>query len=152
MRRALLLMIMGVCGTLPLGARAANPAWLSAYFGNSVVCKALMGPASCHLWLNADGSYDIFYDRGMQSESPKDMHGPFEFEGRDGSYRLENAPTGYRLCLTPNKAAWGYAIEKTHELFAEASCYAIAPHQIGDAWLDIDAYGKHYKMWLLAGR
>jgi hypothetical protein len=134
-----------------VAAGAAEPV-LAAYFGNSLLCKDETTGAVCHLWLDADGSYFLMYDRGVQQQLPT-VGGNFRLEGRRGHYSLQGRGAATRLCLRPEPSSQKhYAIEAGHELFAGASCYGLAAGKhVGDTWEQVDA-GRTYKLWLVRGR
>ena len=133
-------------GTVPAATSADA---LASYYENSLVCQNQKTHAVCHLWLNPDGTYYAFYDLGPQSK-PAQIDGPFEIEGREGHYRVVPRPGVLEVCLQPRPSV-RLAAQSAHELFSEAACYAVAPHEVGDKWVT-RWRGARYTLWLLKGR
>ncbi len=141
-----------VAGLSADGCGAAVPsasAVLSHYYGNSLVCRNEKTRAICHVWLDADGRYDAFYDLGAQGK-PVGIHGPFEIEGREGRYTLRRRSGAFEVCLQP-QPPMKIEAERAHELFSQAACYPLSRHRVGDQW-EVEWQGVRYTLWLLAGR
>jgi hypothetical protein len=138
-----------VAGTTPVSA--ANPASLQYYFENTLVCQDHETKGVCHAWFNSDGGYYVFYDLGAQSK-PASIEGPFQFEGREGTYSLHERTDGVEVCLQPSKPIVPLAAQSAHEFLSEAECYPLAVHTVGARWQQSDRRGRQYTFWLMAGR
>jgi hypothetical protein len=134
----------------PLAAEDLTP--LHQYFDNTLIWKNQATGATGRIWLNADGRYFAFYNLGPQPKPP-DVHGPFQIEGRPGTFTLRAEGSESLLCLWPASRRLELGAQLQHELYSEAMCYEFAPHAIGDSWIeDADPLHRPYKFWLVKGR
>ena len=132
-------------------AIAADYTPLQLFFDNTLICQDHDTKAVCHVWFNRDGSYYVFYDLGPQPK-PALIDGPFQFEGREGTYLLKVQAAGVELCLRPAIPVVSLAAERTHEFLSEAECYPLALHNVAARWQQADRRGREYTFWLMAGR
>jgi hypothetical protein len=130
---------------------AADFTPMQSFFDNTLICQDHDSKAVCHVWFNSDGSYDVFYDLGPQPK-PAAIDGPFQFEGREGTYLLKVQGAGVEVCLHPATPVVALAAQHAHEFLSEAKCYALALHHVGARWQQADSRGREYTFWLLAGR
>jgi len=130
-------------------AATADP--LANYYTSTLICEDQTTKAQCRLWLNPDGKYFAFYNLGPQSKVP-DINGPFQVEGREGTYTLRDDGGVYQLCLWVAAPRIRIGAEVAGEMYSEAACYPFAPHKAGDAWNDKDLVGRDTKFWLMKGR
>jgi len=136
--------------SLALPLLAAEP--LSEYYDNTLVWQNQSTRAVGRMWLNRDGHYFAFYNMGPQAKVP-DTNGPFQVQGRQGSYTLREQDGHYSLCLWPAAPRMRIGAEVQHELFSEGACYSFVPHKSGELWMeDNDPGSRSYKMWLVKGR
>jgi hypothetical protein len=153
-RRCVECLIVVVCIALTVGTpsvTAANLTSLQSFFQNTLVCQDHETKAVCHVWFNDDGGYYVFYDLGAQSK-PASIEGPFQFEGREGTYSLREQTAGVEVCLHPAVPVVPLAAQKAHEFLSEAECYPLALHAVGARWQQSDRRGRQYTFWLMAGR
>lgn len=150
--------VFAVCAALAAFTPAATPVAIAAdftplqsFFDNTLVCQDHDTKAVCHVWLNADGSYYVFYDLGTQLK-PALIDGPFQFEGREGTYVLKEQAAGVEVCLRPAAPVVSLAAQRAHEFLSEAECYPLALHNVGARWQQADRRGREYTFWLMAGR
>jgi hypothetical protein len=135
-----------------LAAQAAEVNPLAAYANSTVLCKDQASGVVCHLWLDTNGRYFIYFDRGAQQVMPE-AGGNFRLEGRRGDYRLRGRGGARELCLKPDAVPGKtFQVETSGELYAGKGCYGFELHQPGEHWLQTDAAGKSYQMWLVDGR
>ena len=132
-------------------AIAADFSPMQPFFDNTLICQDHGTKAVCHVWFNSDGSYYVFYDLGPQPK-PAAINGPFQFEGREGTYSLEVQGAGVEVCLRPTTPVVTLAAQRAHEFLSEAKCYPLALHHVGARWQQADRRGREYTFWLLAGR
>lgn len=146
----LLLLLATVAASAAIGAapRAAIP---SVYYGNTLVCRDAQANITCHVWFDSDGRYYVFFDLGKQPQ-PATPHGPFQFEGREGTYTVRMGRQGLEACLHPSSPKIELVADQRHALFAGAACYVVPRHALGDQWQYTDTRGQPYTLWLLAGR
>jgi hypothetical protein len=137
-------------GVTPV-AIAADFTPLQSFFDNTLICQDHDTKAVCHVWLNSDGSYYVFYDLGPQPK-PALINGPFQFEGREGTYLLKAQAAGVEVCLRPSAPVVALAAQRAHEFLSEAQCYPLALHNVGARWQQADRRGREYTFWLMAGR
>lgn len=131
---------------------AGETSALHDYFDNTLIWQNLASGATGRIWLNADGRYYAFYNLGTQPKPP-DVHGPFQIEGRFGTFTLRNEAAGALLCLWPASPRTELKAQLQHELYSEAMCYTFIVHAVGDVWNDgADALHPTYKFWLVKGR
>jgi len=139
-----------------VGAQSAAPSTdpdpLANYYRNTLIWQNQTTHAIGRLWLNPDGRYFAFFNMGPQAKMP-DTHGPFQVQGREGSYTLRAAGAQYRLCLWPQAPRITLGAQVQGELYAGADCYPLAPHPVGDLWSEsTDPAGPVYKFWFVRGR
>lgn len=139
-----------LAGSLCLVAASATPDPLAGHYGNTVLCQEVDSRHACRLWLDPDGGYKVFYDFGPQNK-PATVNGPFQFEGREGTYTIQRDANAVRVCLKPASTAQ-YRMQSDRKLFGEAACYAIEPRQPGANWTQRDALDRAVRLWLVAGR
>ena len=132
-------------------ASAADFTPMQSFFDNTLICQDHDTKAVCHVWFNSDGSYYVFYDLGPQPK-PAAINGPFQFEGREGTYFLKVQGAGVEVCLRPATPVVALAAQHAHEFLSEANCYPLALHHVGARWQQADSRGREYTFWLLAGR
>jgi hypothetical protein len=132
-------------------AIAADFTPLQSFFDNTLICQDRDTKAVCHVWFNSDGSYYVFYDLGLQPK-PALVDGPFQFEGREGTYLLKEQAGGVEVCLRPAIPVVALAAQHAHEFLSEAECYPLALHNVGARWQQADRRGREYTFWLMAGR
>ena len=142
---ALALAPFAIAGRAHAQSDAASP-----YFNNSLLCKSQSSGAVCDLWLDAGGKYMVFYDSGKKAYV-KGVDGPFEYEGRQGTYTAVVAPDGVRLCLKPEADHPPRPRGNSPALFHDAGCVTLPSHPVGDLW-DYSYRGETYKIGLIAGR
>ena len=123
----------------------------SIYFENSLVCRNQTNGTSCQLWLNKDGTYQVMFNRGPQEAKPS-ANGPWQLEGRDGTYSMRERDGVSQVCLQPNSGSGSYEVERANEIFASAGCYPLELHSLGEKWDQKDGAGHTYTMWLVEGR
>jgi hypothetical protein len=131
---------------------AGDLAPLQQYFENTLIWKNQATGATGRIWLNPDGRYFAFYNLGPQPKPP-DVHGPFQIEGRLGTFTLRSEGSSSLLCLWPASPRLELGAQLQHEVYSEAMCYEFVPHAIGDSWdEDADPLHRPYKFWLVKGR
>jgi hypothetical protein len=131
-------------------ATEVNP--LAAYANATVLCKDQASGVVCHLWLDANGRYFVYFDRGAQQVMPE-AGGNFRLEGRRGDYQLRRRGGAHELCLKPDAVPGKtFQVATSGELYGGKGCYGFEFHQPGEHWLQTDAAGKSYQMWLVDGR
>jgi hypothetical protein len=131
-------------------AGEANP--LAAYFNATLLCKDQTSGVICHLWLDPDGRYFVYFDRGAQQVMPE-AGGNFRLEGRHGHYQLRGRGPARQLCLKPDATPGKtFQVEQSGEQYAGKGCYSLELHQPGEHWSQSGASGKSYQMWLVDGR
>lgn len=134
---------------LPLTSPAAeSPA--AAYFGNSLLCKSAKTGAVCELWLDESGKYAVFYDSGKKA-FVTGVNGPFQNEGRQGTYTAKAGKDGLKLCLKPETDKPPRPKGASPALFHDAGCLTLPAHAVGELW-DFTWQGETYKMGLIKGR
>jgi len=152
--RTTLLVSAAACFALG-GARLASAAdsdVLSRYFANTLIWQNQNTHAIGRLWLNADGHYFAFYNLGPQAQMP-DANGPFQVQGREGTYTLRHEDAGYQLCLWPAAPRIAIGAQRQGELYAGADCYAFTPHEVGEEWhATLAAGAASYRFWFVSGR
>jgi hypothetical protein len=122
------------------------------YYGNTLFCQIRDSATQCRLWIDPDGRYKLFYDLGPQL-APADVNtGPWRFESQEGHYRIQSNIAGPQLCLTPNLQPVKLVIVSEHMLYADARCYDLAAHELGERWNQRDSMARQYSFWLLKGR
>ena len=139
-----------------LPARAQMPGVtrdvLTEYYDNTLIWQDLTTRAVGRLWLDGDGHFFVFYNMGPQPRPP-DISGPFQVEGRWGTYTLRHGNGAYQLCLWPAAPRTRIDAEVQHEVFAQSACYPFAAHKPGDVWAQTaDTLGRPYRFWLVSGR
>ncbi len=134
---------------VPASAADADP--LAAYYDNTLVCQNQVTKAKCRLWLNRTGKFYVFYDLGSQPKKP-DINGPFQINGREGTYTLRKDGAKYKLCLWPAAPRIYINAEQQREVFTDAGCNDFTPHKLNDSWTDKDLVGRDVKFWLMEGR
>jgi hypothetical protein len=147
------LLVAAALAMLPLiAARASEANPLTGYFNSTLLCKNQTSGVVCHLWLDADGRYFVYFDRGAQQVMPE-AGGNFRLEGRHGHYRLSGRGLARELCLKPDAVPGKtFQVEKSGEPYAGTGCYRFELHQVGEHWSQNDAAGNSYQMWLVEGR
>ena len=153
-RRCVEGLIVVACTALMAGATSVTAADLTSlqfFFENTLVCQDRETKAVCRAWFNGDGGYYVFYDLGAQSK-PASIDGPFQFEGREGTYSLHEQTGGVEVCLQPAMPVVPLAAQSAHEFLSEAECYPLALHAVGARWQQSDRRGRQYTFWLMAGR
>lgn len=149
-----MLVALSAAGVLLLSfntVSAADADPLAAYYDNTLVCQNQVTKAKCRLWLNRDGKYFAFYDLGSQSKMP-DINGPFQINGREGTYTLRKEDGKSKLCLWIAAPRIKINAEQQREVFSEAGCNDFTAHKLGDTWTEKDLMGRDVKFWLMAGR
>jgi hypothetical protein len=145
----------GLFGALALSVQpllAGETSALQDYFNNTLIWQNQASGATGRIWLNPDGRYYAFYNLGPQPKPP-DVHGPFQIEGRQGTFTLRNEAAGSLLCLWPASPRPELKAQQQHELYSEPMCYPFVPHSVGDIWDDsADPLNRAYKFWLVKGR
>jgi hypothetical protein len=137
---------------LLLTAVAVAADFPSEYYDATLIWQNQETKAVGRLWLNPGGKYFAFYNLGPQARPP-DITGPFQVQGREGSYTLRTSDGGLQLCLWVAAPRQEIGAEQRHELFSEARCYALSPHHVGEVWSETAASdGRSYKFWLVKGR
>lgn len=142
-----------------LGAAAADKSGkspqpadpLADYYANTLVCQNQVTKAVCRLWVNPDGHYFAFFDNGSQP-NPPGIEGPFQIEGREGTYTVRNDDGSTQLCLWVAAPRIRLLAESQQQMYSESACYPLAAHKAGESWLAKDASGRDVKFWLMAGR
>jgi hypothetical protein len=132
-------------------ASATDLTPLRSFFDNTLVCQDHETKAVCHVWFNGDGTYYVFYDLGPQPK-PASIEGPFQFEGREGTYSLHEQAAGVEVCLQPAMPVVLLAAQNAHEFLSEMECYPLALHAVGTRWQQSDRRGRQYTFWLMPGR
>jgi hypothetical protein len=146
--RSLALLLLGASAV----ARAADAGPVADYFGNTLIWKNLSTQAVGRLWLDADGTYHVFYNLGPQARPP-DINGPFQVEGRLGTYTVRDDAGPLALCLWPAAPRVVLGAEKQRELYAEGRCYPFEPRKPGESWKQsADPTAREYKFWFVPGR
>jgi hypothetical protein len=131
---------------------AGETSALHDYVSNTLIWQNQATRATGRIWLNPDGRYYAFYNLGPQPKAP-DVHGPFQVEGRLGTFTLRNETAGSLLCLWPASPRLELKAQQQHELYSESKCYSFAPHTVGDIWEEsADPLNRAYKFWLVKGR
>lgn len=131
------------------GASQARAAGAEIFYNNTLYCQNQASFGTCTLWLNGDGTYQVFYNRGVQKVVPQSAAGPFQYEGREGTYTVN----GSQVCLKPDESTqFSYESEKAGEIYAGSGCYDLPALAVGQSVVKAEAGGKSYKFWLLAGR
>ena len=145
-----LVLVLMLC--LAASLRAADGGTLGDYYDNTLIWQNQISRAVGRLWLNRDGRYYAFYNLGSQSRPP-DVNGPFQVEGRIGTYTVREDAGQSLLCLWPAAPRTRLGAEIQHELFAENRCYRLPLHRVGDSWTQLDdTDGRAYKYWFVPGR
>jgi hypothetical protein len=135
---------------IPALAADADP--LANYYDNTLVWQNQATRAIGRIWLNRDGRYFAFYNVGPQS-TPPGTNGPFQVQGREGSYTLRKSAAPYQLCLWPAAPRMRIGAEVARELHAEGACYRFTPREVGAEWNETaDPLNRPYKFWLVMGR
>jgi hypothetical protein len=125
---------------------------LHDYFENTLIWQNQATGATGRIWLNQDGHYFAFYNLGPQAKAP-DVHGPFQVEGRLGTFTLRTEGGASQLCLWPASPRVQLSAQMQRELYSESACYDFAPHAVGDIWTEsADPLHRSYKFWLVKGR
>jgi hypothetical protein len=131
---------------------ADDPPALHDYFRNTLIWQNQASRATGRIWLNPDGHYYAFYNLGPQPKAP-DVHGPFQVEGRLGTFTLRTEAFGSLLCLWPASPRLELKAQQEHELYSESMCYPFVSHAVGDIWEEsADPLHRAYKFWLVKGR
>jgi hypothetical protein len=131
---------------------AGETSALHEYFDNTLIWQNRASGAIGRIWLNPDGRYYAFYNLGPQPKAP-DVHGPFQIEGRSGTFTMRNMPAGSLLCLWPSSPRAELKAQQQRELYSEAMCYTFVLHSVGDVWDDsADPLHRAYRFWLVKGR
>jgi hypothetical protein len=147
-RTVSLLLLLALAGPLLAG----EPAAAHDYFDNTLIWQNQATGATGRLWLNQDGHYFAFYNLGPQPKPP-DVNGPFQVEGRLGTFTLRSEGGAAQLCLWPASPRMQLSAQIQHELFSEGMCYDFVPHAVGDIWTEsADPLHRSYKFWLVKGR
>jgi hypothetical protein len=147
-RAALLVALLAMARPLLAGDLAA----LHEYFENTLIWHNQVTGATGRLWLNQDGHYFAFYNLGPQIKPP-DVNGPFQVEGRIGTFTLRTERGASLLCLWPASPRLQLAAQIQHELYSEPMCYDFVPHAVDDVWNEsADPLHRSYKFWLVKGR
>jgi hypothetical protein len=123
---------------------------VQAYFGNTLVCHNPTSGVVCRLWLNEDGSYFVFYNRGALA-GPATLRGPFQIEMREGRYTVRMEAAGPRLCLRPAPVT-RLDVENDREMFSAAECYGLPQLALGRTSPGSDSAGRTIRFWLMSGR
>jgi hypothetical protein len=148
-RRVAAALILGGCGSTAALARISGLRPVH-YLGNTLVCQDTTDGATGRLWLNADGSYRIFYDRGHPTV-PQSATAPIE--ERQGTYTTSFGLNGNEVCMTPDASIVQRGqIEQDGEIYAGSACYPLPLKAVGQTWTTTDAAGHSYRMWLQQGR
>ena len=135
-----------------LPAVAADPDPLASYYENTLIWQNQATKAIGRLWLERDGRYFAFYNVGPQS-TPPGANGPFQVQGREGTYTLRNGAAPYQLCLWPAAPRVRIGAEAARELHAEGACYRFTPRDVGAMWDETaDPLNRPYRFWLVKGR
>lgn len=121
------------------------------YYDNTLTCQNQVTKAVCRVWLNRDGRYYVFYNLGAQPKMP-DINGPFQINGRTGTYTIRNDDGQTRLCLWVEAPRIKINAEQQREMYSEATCYPFTPHKVGDKWSEKDLLGRDLTLWLTEGR
>ncbi|MFT3906956.1 MAG: hypothetical protein QM718_11670 [Steroidobacteraceae bacterium] len=152
------LMVWALVLSAPLALQAADKGKsaapldpLAELYGNTLVCQNQVTKAKCRLWVNPDGKYFAFFDNGSQP-NPPDINGPFQIEGREGTYTVRNDTGANQLCLWIAAPRIKLLAEANKEMYSESACYALGAHKVGESWVEKDASGRDVKFWLMAGR
>ena len=141
--------IIAAMALAPIAAHAqTGPA--SAYFGNSLLCKSQSSGGVCDLWLDASGKYAVFYDTGKKAYI-KGIEGPFENEGRQGTYTATAIGNATEICLTPEIDTPPRPRGNSPSLFHDQGCVTLPNHPAGQLW-DFTYQGETYTMGLIKGR
>jgi hypothetical protein len=139
-----------LAGTAPL--QAAGMTSPGNYFDNTLIWQNQATGATGRIWLNPDGRYFAFYNLGPQPRPP-DIHGPFQVEGRTGTFTVRSENGAAQLCLSPASPRIELGAQLQHELYSEGMCYGFDPHAVGDSWsATADPLARSYKFWLVKGR
>lgn len=150
---ALLLVLAGLVPPAYVNRVEAQTVGAELKYDNTVYFQNQGSLVSGSLWLNQDGSYVVYFNRGVQKTVPQSAAGPFQFEGREGSYTTRIMGGKTQACLKPDDAAgFTYNAEKAGEIYAGTGCYDLPALAVGTSGLMKKSDGKTYKMWLLAGR
>jgi hypothetical protein len=150
MIRRLSSVVLMLCLAAPLPA--VDGPRLADYYDNTLIWKNLSTGSVGRLWLNRDGRYYAFYNLGPQPRPP-DVNGPFQVEGRIGTYTVRDDGGQSRLCLWPAAPRTRLGAEMQHELFAESRCYPLTLHRVGDSWTQQSSTDtREYKYWFVPGR
>src|SRR5262249_13800859 len=69
---------------------------MQGYFGNTRICR-MDGYFECHMWLNKDGTYILFYfnSEKMAKETPDPRKG---FQVIRGHWTIQGTKGNYKLC------------------------------------------------------
>ncbi len=136
-----------------LAGFAANAQTASVYNNSTLYFQNQDTKVSGALWLDADGSYISYINRGVQTVVPQSAAGAFQYEGREGSYTLAINGATAHICLTPDTSTkFDYQSEKAGEVFAGPGCYDVPNLSPGGETIATAANNKNYKFWLLDGR
>jgi hypothetical protein len=133
----------------PVQAVSVDP--LANYYANTLTCRNEVTQAICRVWLNRDGQYFVFYNLGKQPKAP-DINGPFQINGRTGTWTVRPDGAGVKLCLWVAAPRTKILAEQQKEMYSEATCYPFTAHKVGDKWTDKDLQGREVTMWLTEGR
>jgi hypothetical protein len=153
MKKLLMLLLLPLA-TFALAPKAhAQTVGAASFFNNTIYCQNQKSLLSCALWLDPDGTYIVFFNRGGQKIMPQSAAGPFQFEGREGTYTTRIVGKDTQACLKPDTSTpFTYYTEKDGEVFAGAGCYTLPVLDVGTSEIKTLPGGKTYKFWLLAGR
>jgi len=151
MKKHLLLLAAG--GALAAFHSAAAATNVASLYDNTLYCQNQASLGTCTLWLNQDGTYQVFFNRGVQKVVPQSAAGPFQYEGRTGDYSIKTAGDATEVCLKPDVSTkFDYQTEKAGEIYAGSGCYSLPSLSVGQSLVASEAGGKSYKFWLLEGR
>jgi hypothetical protein len=152
-----------VCSLMMTAALIQTTAWsaeravaattdpLVNYYTNTLTCRNEVTKAICRVWLNRDGQYFAFYNLGAQAKAP-DINGPFQINGRTGTWTVRPDGNGVKLCLWVAAPRTKILAEQRQEMYSEATCYPFTPHKVGDKWTEKDLQGRELTLWLTEGR
>jgi len=152
MKKLLTLVLLALALGLAPKARAQTVG-AENFFNNTIYYQNQKTLVSGALWLDPDGTYIVYFNRGGQKIMPQSAAGPFQFEGREGTYTTRIVGKDTEACLKPDTSTpFTYYTEKDGEVFAGTDCYALPALAVGTREIKTLPDGKSYKFWLLAGR
>jgi len=146
-------LILGLTAMTAFAVARAQTVGAENFFNNTIYLQNQKTLVSGALWLNQDGSYIVFFNRGGQKIMPQSAAGPFQLEGREGTYTTRIVGSSTEACLKPDTSTkFTYYTEKGGEVFAGSGCYELPVLAVGASEVKTLPDGKTYKFWLLGGR